>query len=159
MSDISPQTKSVCFCNDRLCFLTSCLNVLHRKRATAKQLIERYFRQLTDGCGNGDCTNEFCASCCNFQAVDKNSAAVRALELCKINAKLCDPHPSKRELGAAHPDSSTNGIRPNVSSEMNDKDLFPTREDFSGKLDFGSKANSVALHIGTQIIGSYCVIT
>ncbi|XP_071373683.1 ubiquitin-protein ligase E3A [Centroberyx affinis] len=101
------------------------------KRATAKHLIERYFRQLTDGCGNGNCTNEFCASCCDFQPVDSNSAAVKALELFKINAKLCDPHPSKKESGALHPDTSANGIRPNFSNTMSDKDLFPTKEDFA----------------------------
>ncbi|KAA8589731.1 hypothetical protein FQN60_013096 [Etheostoma spectabile] len=50
-------------------------------RATAKHLIERYFRQLTDGCGNGDCSNEFCASCRDFQPLDNNSAAAKALEL------------------------------------------------------------------------------
>ncbi|XP_061744496.1 ubiquitin-protein ligase E3A [Nerophis ophidion] len=61
-------------------------------RTTAKHLIERYFRQLTEGCGNGDCKNQLCASCQDFQPLDKNSAAVRALELCKVKAKLCEPH-------------------------------------------------------------------
>lgn len=32
------------------------------KRAVAKKLIERYFYQLTDGCGNPDCDNQNCAS-------------------------------------------------------------------------------------------------
>lgn len=32
------------------------------KRASAKKLIERYFYQLTDGCGNSNCDSEFCAS-------------------------------------------------------------------------------------------------
>lgn len=32
------------------------------KRAAAKKLIERYFYQLTDGCGNPNCNNKFCAS-------------------------------------------------------------------------------------------------
>lgn len=32
------------------------------KRAAAKKLIERYFYQLTDGCGNPDCDNKYCAS-------------------------------------------------------------------------------------------------
>lgn len=66
-------------------------------RSAAKQLIERYFRQVTDGCGNGNCTNEFCASSRNFQPLDKNTAAVKALELFKNNAKLCDLHISKKE--------------------------------------------------------------
>lgn len=32
------------------------------KRAAAKQLIERYFYQLLDGCGNPNCDNQYCAS-------------------------------------------------------------------------------------------------
>lgn len=32
------------------------------KRAAAKQLIERYFYQLLDGCGNSNCDNQNCAS-------------------------------------------------------------------------------------------------
>lgn len=32
------------------------------KRAAAKKLIERYFYQLTDGCGDPNCSNENCAS-------------------------------------------------------------------------------------------------
>ncbi|XP_077441011.1 ubiquitin-protein ligase E3A isoform X1 [Vanacampus margaritifer] len=59
-------------------------------RSAAKNLIERYFRQLTVGCGNDDCDNELCASCGRFPPLDKNAAAVRALELCKANAKLCE---------------------------------------------------------------------
>ncbi|KAK5870264.1 hypothetical protein PBY51_024916 [Eleginops maclovinus] len=66
-------------------------------RATAKHLIERYFRQLTRGCGNGDCTNEICASCPDFRQLDNNTAAAKALELFKVNAKLCNPHPSKKD--------------------------------------------------------------
>ncbi|KAM4547804.1 ubiquitin-protein ligase E3A [Odontesthes bonariensis] len=63
-------------------------------RATAKKLIERYFRQLTEGCGNSNCRNEYCASSGDFQPLDKNAAAARALELFKVNAKLCDYYPS-----------------------------------------------------------------
>ncbi|XP_018525542.1 ubiquitin-protein ligase E3A isoform X1 [Lates calcarifer] len=98
-------------------------------RATAKHLIERYFRQLTEGCGNGNCTNEFCASCCDFQPLDNNSAAAKALELFKINAKLC-PHPSKKESDTSHPDSSADE-NTQLDSNMSDKDLFPPKEDFS----------------------------
>lgn len=32
------------------------------KRAAAKQLIERYFYQLLDGCGKPNCDNKYCAS-------------------------------------------------------------------------------------------------
>uniref|UniRef100_A0A7N5ZUP4 Ubiquitin-protein ligase E3A n=1 Tax=Anabas testudineus TaxID=64144 RepID=A0A7N5ZUP4_ANATE len=93
--------------------------------ATAKHLIERYFRQLTEGCGNGNCTNEFCASCCDFQPLDNNAAAAKALELFKINAKLCDPHPSKTESNLS-PDKNTE-----LDSKMSNTDLFPPKDDFS----------------------------
>lgn len=99
--------------------------MLHRNRATAKHLIERYFRQLTEGCGNGNCTNEFCASCCDFQPLDNNSAAAKALELFKTNAKLCDPHSSKKES-----DSSPNR-NTELDSEMSNTELC-SEEDFSG---------------------------
>ncbi|XP_020487538.1 ubiquitin-protein ligase E3A isoform X1 [Labrus bergylta] len=89
-------------------------------RAAAKHLIERYFRQLTEGCGNGACTNEFCASCCDFQPLDNNSAAAKALELFKINAKLCNPHPSKKDSSADDEDG-----------KMSDGDPCPTKEGFS----------------------------
>uniref|UniRef100_A0A8C7G049 Ubiquitin-protein ligase E3A n=1 Tax=Oncorhynchus kisutch TaxID=8019 RepID=A0A8C7G049_ONCKI len=55
-----------------------------------------------EGCGNGACTNELCASCLGFQPLDHNAAAIRALELYKINTKLCDLHPS-----AAFPDNNS----------------------------------------------------
>lgn len=32
------------------------------KRAAARKLIERYFYQLVDGCGDPSCSNENCAS-------------------------------------------------------------------------------------------------
>lgn len=80
-------------------------------KSAAKTLIERYFRQLTDGCGNGSCTNEFCASSQNFKPLDKNSAAVKALELFKNNAKLCDLHISKKVL------TSASGIDRQMSAE------------------------------------------
>lgn len=73
------------------------LPISHRKRAAAKHLIEHYFLQLTEGCGNADCKNEFCASCPDFRPLDNNAAAVKALELFKINAKLCRPPPLKKE--------------------------------------------------------------
>lgn len=103
--------------------LTSCLNILHRNRATAKHLIERYFRQLTEGCGNGNCTNEFCASCSDFQPLDNNTAAAKALELFKINAKLCDYYPSI----ASSDDKNTQ-----LDSKMSNKDHCSTKDNFSG---------------------------
>ncbi|KAM7388661.1 hypothetical protein PAMP_024822 [Pampus punctatissimus] len=53
--------------------------------------------------------------------------AVKALELFKINAKLCNPHPSKRESDPLHPDSGANGSAL-LDSKMSDTDLCPTKE-------------------------------
>lgn len=111
--------------------LNSMTTILRRNRAAAKHLIERYFRQLTEGCGNGDCTNEFCASCCDFQPLDNNTAAAKALELFKINGKLCNPHPLKKESDALRSDSSANK-KSYLDSEMGDTDPFLQKEDFSG---------------------------
>ncbi|XP_041745462.2 ubiquitin-protein ligase E3A-like isoform X2 [Coregonus clupeaformis] len=112
------------------------------KRAAAKHLIERYFRQLTEGCGNGACTNEFCASCLGFQPLDHNTAAIRALELWKMGTKLCDPHPSAAHPSAAHPSAAFPdnnsaketqpallGDRPGKMTDHKDR-LLPPREDF-----------------------------
>uniref|UniRef100_A0A8C7KC80 HECT-type E3 ubiquitin transferase n=1 Tax=Oncorhynchus kisutch TaxID=8019 RepID=A0A8C7KC80_ONCKI len=87
----------MCFLNN---IVSSMCDLLVMKRAAAKHLIERYFCQLTEGCGNGACTNELCASCLGFQPLDHNAAAIRALELYKMNAKLCGRH------SAAFPDNS-----------------------------------------------------
>lgn len=73
-----------------------------RKRAAAKHLIERYYHQLTEGCGNDSCSNAWCSSSRGSHRLDNNAAAVKALELYKINAKLCDPHPSKKGTTMNH---------------------------------------------------------
>jgi hypothetical protein len=111
------------------------LNVWYRKRAAAKHLIERYYHQLTEGCGNEACTNEFCASCPTFLRMDNNAAAIKALELYKINAKLCDPHPSKKGASSAYLENSK-GASNNSEIKMNKKE----GKDFKGKrLYFNSK--------------------
>ncbi|XP_013882444.1 ubiquitin-protein ligase E3A, partial [Austrofundulus limnaeus] len=76
------------------------------KRAAAKHLIERYYHQLTEGCGSESCSNSWCASSVGFSRMDNNAAAVKALELYKLNAKLCDPHPSKKGTASAYLESS-----------------------------------------------------
>jgi len=65
------------------------------KRNAAKKLIERYFYQLTDGCGNPVCKNTNCFSSGLVDKMTPNEAAIRALNLFRQDAKLCDTHPSK----------------------------------------------------------------
>lgn len=103
----------------------------YRKRAAAKHLIERYYHQLTEGCGNEACTNEFCASCPTFLRMDNNAAAIKALELYKINAKLCDPHPSKKGASSAYLENSKG--TPNNSEVKLNKDGKGAKPDFKGK--------------------------
>lgn len=68
--------------------------------------------------------------------MDNNAAAIKALELYKNNAKLCDLHPSKKGASSAFPENSAKGAH-NFSAcsngKMNHKDPLPTREDFRGK--------------------------
>lgn len=99
------------------------------KRAAAKHLIERYYHQLTEGCGNEACTNECCASCPSFLRMDNNAAAIKALELYKGNAKLCDPHPSKKGASSAYLDSSK-GAGAGADGKMSRKDGPASRNDF-----------------------------
>lgn len=65
------------------------------KRAAAKLLIERYYYQLTDGCGNPKCTNEVCASSGKIKGLSPNDAAAQAIQLFMKRAQLCDPNPAK----------------------------------------------------------------
>ena len=67
-----------------------------RKRAAVKQLIERYYHQLTDGCGRSDCGNEHCSSSHNFSHRDmsRDRAAIVAIDLFKKKGPLCND-PSK----------------------------------------------------------------
>ncbi|PNF21690.1 Ubiquitin-protein ligase E3A [Cryptotermes secundus] len=65
------------------------------KRAAAKKLIERYFYQLIDGCGNSNCDNEYCASSGKVKNLTPNQAAAQAIQLFSQEAKLCDAQPTK----------------------------------------------------------------
>jgi ubiquitin-protein ligase E3 A len=62
------------------------------KRANAKKLIEKYFYQLTTGCGDSQCKNRYCASGENFleKFDNPNQAAIRAIQLYTEEAELCN---------------------------------------------------------------------
>uniref|UniRef100_A0A3B5KHT6 Ubiquitin-protein ligase E3A n=1 Tax=Takifugu rubripes TaxID=31033 RepID=A0A3B5KHT6_TAKRU len=99
------------------------------KRAAAKHLIERYYHQLTEGCGNELCSNSWCASSVGFNRMDNNAAAVKALELYKGNAKLCDPHPSKKGTASAYLESSTHSNSA-CSNRKLKQDFHSVRDNF-----------------------------
>jgi ubiquitin-protein ligase E3 A len=47
------------------------------KRVAARQLIKRYYFQLTEGCGDPNCNNEHCASSKKVQTLSPNQAAAQ----------------------------------------------------------------------------------
>uniref|UniRef100_A0A182JNV3 Ubiquitin-protein ligase E3A n=1 Tax=Anopheles christyi TaxID=43041 RepID=A0A182JNV3_9DIPT len=59
------------------------------KRVSAKKLIERYFYQLMQGCGNPKCCNKNCASSGKVGRLTPNAAAARAIQLFSQEAALC----------------------------------------------------------------------
>lgn len=59
------------------------------KRVAARRLIERYFYQLTNGCGDPGCDNEHCASSGELGNLTPDQAAAQALQLFSQDARLC----------------------------------------------------------------------
>lgn len=104
----------------------SVINYFFRKRA--KEIIEKFFHQITEGCGKSDCSNPNCASNPNFQQIPKNQAAVLAVKLAQSKALLCDSmnSPSKSKIDDDNDDivtskssSSINLRNPSASSSRN----------------------------------------
>lgn len=87
---------------------------LNRKRAAAKQLIEAYYFQLTDGCGDSNCENKYCASCpaFTFKDKDRNILAVTSIDLFKQKAQLCQ---TERNKLARLPDRASPMTSPDTS--------------------------------------------
>lgn len=98
------------------------------KRAIAKQLIERYFYQLTEGCGNSDCDNQNCASSGKVRNLTPNQAAAQAIQLFSQEARLCDgTQPSKvaRTTLESSPASLTKSLPvKSVNPTCSDEDDF-----------------------------------
>ncbi|XP_050416965.1 ubiquitin-protein ligase E3A [Patella vulgata] len=99
------------------------------KRAAAKQLIERYYYQLTNGCGDTNCRNAYCSSCPEFcfRQADRNSLALRAIDLFRTKVKLCDYQPNKLRRPSQDSDEfsgknggelKTKGDKPSTSSTI-----------------------------------------
>lgn len=60
------------------------------KQSQARKLIEKYFFQLTKGCGKMDCSNKYCASSGLVDKLTGNQAAIKSLQLYGEHAKLCE---------------------------------------------------------------------
>ncbi|XP_006818933.1 ubiquitin-protein ligase E3A-like, partial [Saccoglossus kowalevskii] len=87
------------------------------KRVAAKQLIERYYYQLVDGCGREYCDNENCASSGKGKKLTGNEAAVLALQLFKDKAKLCEPNAPKVAKTSTSPCSGTSCVESAATSK------------------------------------------
>lgn len=79
------------------------------KQTQARKLIERYFFQLTTGCGKTNCKNNFCASSGLVDKLTGNQAAIKSLQLYVEQAKLCE---------ISSPSSSTPVIKDVEMTEM-----------------------------------------
>ncbi|KAH0554587.1 hypothetical protein KQX54_011685 [Cotesia glomerata] len=89
------------------------------KRAAAKMLIERYFYQLTDGCGNYQCDNQHCASSGKVTNLTPNQAAAQAIQLFSQEARLCDrtqPNKIPRTASAINNNNNNNNTNSNSNS-------------------------------------------
>lgn len=90
------------------------------KRATAKKLIEQYFYQLIDGCGNAECTNKHCASSGKVEKLSPNAAAARAIQLFSQEATLCytkEQHRDQQHHSQSNPRSSSSSSSSSSSQQ------------------------------------------
>ncbi|XP_023379652.1 ubiquitin-protein ligase E3A [Pteropus vampyrus] len=68
--------------------------------------------------------------------MDNNTAAIKALELYKVNAALCDPHPSKKGAGSAHLENADGAARASrADAEAHRKQGLGARDDFKAFLN------------------------
>ncbi|XP_053680682.1 ubiquitin-protein ligase E3A [Anopheles nili] len=100
------------------------------KRASAKQLIERYFYQLMQGCGNTNCCNKHCASSGKVAQLTPNAAAAQAIQLFSQEAPLCsESQPSKviKTDNSSGASSSFTSISPSAAQGTSNGPLLRSR--------------------------------
>jgi len=69
-----------------------------KRKLAAQKLIERYYYQLTVGCGDSGCDNPDCKSSGNIKTnLQPNEAAAKALGCLKVHARLCTPQTQEDE--------------------------------------------------------------
>lgn len=100
-----------------------------RKRAAAKKLIERYYMQLTSGCGESQCGNDLCASsqCFRYSGLDSNAAAAKALELFQSRSRLCGETVNK--VAKESSDKQTAVVTDSVSQQPSTSDEIYLTDD------------------------------
>ena len=117
-----------------------------RKRAAAKKLIERYYIQLTSGCGEAHCGNDLCASseCFRYSGLDSNAAAAKALELFQSRSRLCDETVNK--VAKESSDKQHSVVDDNVSIHPSTSDEFCVSDDSVVCNDDAAAASSIKHH-------------
>lgn len=100
--------------------IATCNDSDEMKRAHAKQLIEKYFYQLSDGCGNPNCTNRNCASSGEVNPLTPNEAAARAIQLFSEEAPLCGMPSAKSSRIATNDESASVLVNSNASNAVTD---------------------------------------
>lgn len=73
------------------------------KKTQARMLIEKYFFQLTVGCGRSDCNNNYCASSGLVDKLTGNQAAIKSLQLYAEQARLCEVIPPSSSSSSETP--------------------------------------------------------
>lgn len=81
------------------------------KQSQAKKLIERYFYQLTTGCGRPDCKNESCYSSGLVDKLTANQAAIKAIQLYVEEAKICDVDVASEDTRLISPSPSASSSK------------------------------------------------
>jgi len=86
------------------------------QQKSAETLIKKYYFQITKGCGKVNCGNPHCAS--TTAPLSPNEAAVRALQLFKDRAQMCQPDEPMEVAGpsSSASSSSSSGARAGPSS-------------------------------------------
>lgn len=131
----NPEASSSSLSNEENC--TSDNKEDAMKRAAAKKLIERYFYQLTDGCGNPSCDNKFCASSGELKPLTPDEAAAQAIQLFSQEARLCERHPNKIARKQSSILSTKNSVTsPDICLE---NDTLPTNDIVVSSTDENSK--------------------
>lgn len=147
---------------------SSCAAEVARKRTAAKKLIERYYYQLTDGCGKPECTNIHCASSGKIQKLSPDQAAAMALQLFVSHprAKLCESNSPKmaklpevfnnspNKAGTSHIDNTQETMQECVSSATNKTGYMDISNDTKGDWINSNRNKSNQCHQVRNMINS-----
>ena len=112
-------------------------SVMSKRTAVAKQRIQQFYFQLTEGCGRSNCTNPDCASNPSAKKLSSDFAAAKAMILFKEKRSLCDKPPSKV-------------ARTDIKSQHTSQD-FSSNNNFDTKNNIGVKNNASASIFNSEV--------